>query len=189
MIKKQDIDKLNVGCGEDIRTGWINLDNHDKNGAQVIFDLNKILQGERMPFEDESFSMILCDGVLEDFTDPIKIIDEFIRITKPEGEIILGVPFHTVYLMNNIHHKRGFTIGVFQDLPTLPNYGQNRHIKVEGKYINLSRNKNFGYYYSALCAFIANTVGSRIYESTTLQFIFPTVYLMIKLTKGVKQCR
>lgn len=47
MINKK---KINVGCGKDIKPkneGWINLDQHNKHGAEVIFDLNKLFERER----------------------------------------------------------------------------------------------------------------------------------------------
>ena len=39
---------------------------------------------------DESFEIILCTGLLEHIPDPQRLIDEFRRILKPEGELIIS---------------------------------------------------------------------------------------------------
>lgn len=35
------IKKINLGCGPDIRNGWINTDQFKHKGVDAIFDLNK----------------------------------------------------------------------------------------------------------------------------------------------------
>lgn len=39
--------KLNLGCGNDIREGWVNLDINKKEGVNVVHDLNEV----PLPFE------------------------------------------------------------------------------------------------------------------------------------------
>ena len=39
---------------------------------------------------DESFEIILCTGLLEHIPDPQRLVDEFRRILKPEGELIIS---------------------------------------------------------------------------------------------------
>ena len=40
--------------------------------------------------ESESFEVILCTGLLEHIPDPQRLIDEFKRILKPNGELIIS---------------------------------------------------------------------------------------------------
>lgn len=40
--------------------------------------------------EDESYDIILCTGLLEHIPDPQRLINEFKRILKPEGELIIS---------------------------------------------------------------------------------------------------
>lgn len=48
--------KLNLGCGTDIRKGWINLDIAKLDGIDVIHDVNNV----PLPFEDNTFDYVLC---------------------------------------------------------------------------------------------------------------------------------
>jgi SAM-dependent methyltransferase len=54
--------------------------------AEYHFDLHEI------PFEENSFDMILCNHVLEHVTDDRKVMSEFLRVLKPGGFAILQVP-------------------------------------------------------------------------------------------------
>ena len=46
-----------------------------------------------MPFADASFDTILCTEVMEHVMDPEKVTAEFARILKPDGIVIITVPF------------------------------------------------------------------------------------------------
>ena len=53
--------KLNVGCGANIKTGWINMDCVELPGVDVVHDIENL----PLPFEDEEFDEIRCDNILE----------------------------------------------------------------------------------------------------------------------------
>jgi len=53
--------KLNLGCGEDYKEGYINLDILDNEFVDVIHDLNKF----PYPFKDDEFGEIYIHHVLE----------------------------------------------------------------------------------------------------------------------------
>jgi len=99
--------KINIGCGSDIREGWDNLDSHSSNGANIVFDLNNIFDNKKLPFEDNFYDIVLCSHLLEDFSDPIPIMDELCRIGK---EVIIRVPADTSVHLGNINHKFSFTM-------------------------------------------------------------------------------
>ncbi len=100
--------KLNIGSGEDIREGWINLDLHKRYGANLIFDLSDIyFTGKRMPFLSDSVDYIYCGGILEDFLyEYVAIMNELHRILKPGGTLHILVPYGIQ--AQNPHHKRIF---------------------------------------------------------------------------------
>ena len=52
---------LNLGCGTDIRPGWVNLDAAGLPGVDVVHDLNRM----PLPFVDCEFSLIHAKDVLE----------------------------------------------------------------------------------------------------------------------------
>lgn len=87
--------KLNVGCGESKREGYINLDWSPLVGADVSHDLNVF----PYPFPDNSFDLIEAFHVLEHLDKPFDVMREFHRLLTPEGILHVKVP----------HFSRGFT--------------------------------------------------------------------------------
>ncbi len=51
--------------------------------------------GEELPFADNSFDVVLSDNVIDHAEKPLKIVEELIRILKPDG---------LLYFTVNIHH-------------------------------------------------------------------------------------
>ena len=100
-------EKLNVGCGLDVKTGWTNLDNHKTNGANVVFDLNKIYAGIKMPFKENTFDYVLISKVIHTFTDPVPLLNELVRICKKRGTIEIKTPLSNLNF--SIYGKRGYT--------------------------------------------------------------------------------
>lgn len=82
--------KLNLGCGNDIRNGWKNLDISKTDGVDVVHDLNEL----PLPFENETFDIILCKDVLE-HVNYHPLINDIYRILKPRGFLIIRVPHFT----------------------------------------------------------------------------------------------
>lgn len=75
--------KLNLGCGNDIRKGWINLDLYMHDGVDVSHDLNEL----PLPFDDNSFNVILCKNILEHIIY-FPLMSELHRILKKGGKIL-----------------------------------------------------------------------------------------------------
>lgn len=79
--------KLNIGCGLDIKKGYINLDYIANSGVDVVANLDK-----RLPFKDNSIDVIRAAGVLEHCRDWLSTMNEIYRIMKNEGIIYISVP-------------------------------------------------------------------------------------------------
>lgn len=75
--------KLNIGCGDDIREDYTNLDTRDLEGVDVVSDARDL------PFEDESFDLVIAQDVLEHFWDQESVLNEWKRVVSKQG--ILGV--------------------------------------------------------------------------------------------------
>jgi len=60
---------------------------------------------EEIPLPDASFELIICVGSVLNYCDPIKVMDEFRRVLKPSGHLILE--FENSYTFELIG-KQGF---------------------------------------------------------------------------------
>lgn len=108
MVEK--IKKLNLGCGEDIRDGYINIDNVKLAGVDVVHDLDKF----PYPFKDNLFYEIFTSHVLEHLTDLLGVMRELHRITKNNGVIKIKVPYYNCSgAYQDPTHKRFFTYTTF----------------------------------------------------------------------------
>lgn len=61
---------------------------HLQRHIDVVHDLN-----EPLPFEDANFDTLLVTDVLEHILHPERLWDEMARVLRPEGHLILAVPF------------------------------------------------------------------------------------------------
>ena len=87
--------KLNLGCGEDRKEGYINLDWSPLTNPDVVHDLNVF----PYPFADNELDYIEASHVLEHLDKPFLVMKEFHRVLKPGGTLHVKVP----------HFSRGFT--------------------------------------------------------------------------------
>lgn len=62
-----------------------------------------------IPEEDGSFDAILCTEVLEHIPDPTDALDEFSRLLKPGGTLILTAPFSSLVHFAPYHYCTGFS--------------------------------------------------------------------------------
>jgi len=65
---------------------YISLDMDEQSDYDI--DLNK----EKMPFDDESFDIVVCLEMLEHVLYPSRVIDELARVLKRDGIMILSMP-------------------------------------------------------------------------------------------------
>ena len=98
------VSKLNLGCGRDIRPGYVNLDLAKIPGLDVVADLEKPL-----PFADDSFDEIFTAHVLEHVSDLFALLAELRRICRPGAVIRIYVPHLSFFgAYTDPTHKRFF---------------------------------------------------------------------------------
>ena len=126
--------KLNLGCGDNYKPGYINIDKYNESIADKICDI------ENLPFKSNSIDLIEADQLIEhfDYVQSKYVLSEWFRILKPEGALILETPdlemTYKKFISENIdsqkmtlqwifginssgfHHKTGFTLNLLRDL-------------------------------------------------------------------------
>jgi len=95
----QDFDEYTgIGDGKGLQKNkW------DTSRVDIVCDITSI------PEPDVSFDAILCSEVLEHLPEPTKAIDEFARLLKPGGYLILTAPFASLVHFAPYHYCTGFS--------------------------------------------------------------------------------
>lgn len=89
---------LDVGCGykpyrhlfqcrEYVGLEIDSTESRARKQADFFYD------GNRFPFPDGTFDGVICNQVLEHVFEPKRFLDEIGRVLKPEGKLLLTVPF------------------------------------------------------------------------------------------------
>lgn len=98
---------LDVGCGSGFVTRDIARLTKGTviaiDGSASLIDVSKkilrgypntklcIGNGERLPFENNSFDIVTCNLLLMWADDPQKVVSEFARVTKPRGKVLASL--------------------------------------------------------------------------------------------------
>lgn len=109
--------KLNLGCGKDLKEGYVNIDIVDY-GGNMIHDINTF----PYPFEENTFDEIFASHILEHVYNFNKTVTELYRILKPGGLLIVYAPFflNTKYF-GDPDHKIPFSIRTFDNYEYIGN--------------------------------------------------------------------
>ena len=100
---------LNVGSGRDRRQGFVNLDISTLPEVDVVAALGRA----PLPFRDDTFSVVLCNDVLE-HVDVVPALREIHRVTAPGGTVVISaVHFTSRSLYVDPTHVRGFSVRTF----------------------------------------------------------------------------
>jgi len=170
-----EIKKLNLGCGRDIRPGFVNIDQVNLPGIDKQYNLNKF----PYPFEDNTFDYIIASHVIEHLDDPVRCIKEMHRISKPNGIIDLYVPhFASISAYLDPTHKKYFSAGTFKYFEK----GHEYNYYFDYSFKILKSKITFPKYYSVLRPFIswfANRF-QGFYEANLCHIIRP-MYIEIRL--------
>lgn len=101
--------KLNFGCGNDIRSGWDNVD--VQKGARITsFDFNTF----PYPLKSNTYDLIESRSVLQMLDKPDDVLMELWRIAKNGAFIRIEVPYwHNKGAYNDIQTKHWFNENSF----------------------------------------------------------------------------
>ncbi len=80
----------------------------DTTRIDIISDITKI------PEPDQSYDVILCSEVLEHLPDPNGALNEFQRLLKKDGRLIITAPFNSLTHFAPYHFSSGFNSYYYQ---------------------------------------------------------------------------
>jgi SAM-dependent methyltransferase len=101
--------KLHLGCGENYRNGWVNVDFEGDHIDQAV-DLSKF----PWPWDNNSVDEVFLEQVIEHFQRPEFVLKEIHRILKPGGRVELITPHKESISACIIDHKALMTRRFFE---------------------------------------------------------------------------
>lgn len=167
--------KLNLGCGNDIKKDYVNLDGVKLNGVDIVHDLNKF----PYPFKDNEFDYVEANHVLEHLEDIPKVLRELWRICKKNAIIEIRAPHFASYsAWTDLTHKHPFGCFTFDFIAANKVHKHTAFMKehLSHEYgnmrFNVKRKLIFGKVHQAMgVSFFANRF-PLVYE-TFCAYIFP----------------
>lgn len=181
--------KLNLGCGKDIKKGWVNLDSVKLPGIDIVHNIEKL----PIPFKNGEFDEILCQDILE-HTDYVPILQELHRILKTGGKLTIRVPHFTS--RNNFidpTHKKLFSINTFDFFVKNSSFSKSKERqyyfdfyfdKISSSKITFEKSSRF-LFYNRFVELLVNSSSKMkfLYEATGLSRIFPAENIVIEIIK------
>ncbi len=89
---------LDIGCGSKpyekcfLSQEYIGLE-IDNTINRAIKKIDVFYDGKKIPFDDHTFDSVVCFQVLEHVFEPNDFLCEIYRVLKPNGKLLLTVPF------------------------------------------------------------------------------------------------
>lgn len=83
-------DRLNLGCGRDVREGWVNIDAYAAPGVDVVVDFD---DRPKLPFDADSVDHSEGSHVIEHLHHPLPLMEELWRVTRPGGTVTFRCPY------------------------------------------------------------------------------------------------
>ncbi len=84
--------KINLGCGRNILSGWINLDKIALVGVDIIANLDDCSH-TKLPFGNNEIDEFLASHVIEHLHNTLAFMEEIHRIAKPYAKAVFRVPY------------------------------------------------------------------------------------------------
>ena len=75
---------------------WTGVDNDPVRLGQISesgrWQLHSVDIQDGLPFPDNTFDMVFCEQVLEHISNPEGVLGEMVRVLRPGGKAVIGVP-------------------------------------------------------------------------------------------------
>jgi ubiquinone/menaquinone biosynthesis C-methylase UbiE len=104
------MNKLNFGCGEDIKEGFDNVDIQVNPKVQKSFDFDKF----PYPLKDNLYDYVWSRSVLEHLDKPDQALNELWRICRKDAIIEIIVPYYNnKSAVSDMQHRHFFSDTTF----------------------------------------------------------------------------
>lgn len=172
--------KLNLGCGNDYKEGYLNCDYISGEKVDKIVDLEKF----PYPFEDNSISEIIMQDIFEHLSKPLRVLEEIHRICKNNARIKIRVPhFSSNSAWGDLTHKRAFSSGCFDHF-LVDSKSTSLEIQRKTKFILIKKELIFP---KPWCLIGFNNIFTKLIKryEINLHGIFPcsNIYFELKVSK------
>lgn len=98
--------KINLGCGNDYKEGYVNLDSSKEVKPDKVWNLEKT----PLPFKANSIAEVLAHHILEHIHNFIPLMHDLYRICKGGAKIKIKTPFYSAWgQFNDPTHVRFFS--------------------------------------------------------------------------------
>ncbi len=178
--------KLNLGCGNDIRKGYVNLDIAKLKGVDIVHNINKL----PLPFQDNYFDEILCLDILEHVDSFIDVFQDLNRILKKKGVLVINVPHFTSSInYTDPTHKNIFSIRKFEFFVKNSKYWKKRNYyfnftfsKINKLKITFTKNPLI---YNIPIEIVVNSAKhiQYFFEDSFLSRVFPATGIYVEIEK------
>ncbi len=105
--------KLNLGCGNKKKEGFLGVDKFDCEAVDKIADLDK-----QLPFKTNTVEEVWMDNVIEHVRDISSVMNEIYRICQNEAKITIITPHFTSASSwidpTHLHHLSFFSMDHFE---------------------------------------------------------------------------
>lgn len=104
--------RLNLGCGNKDRPGFIGVDRYPCDAARLLCDL-----GGRLPFREQSVAAVHLDNVIEHVADIPRLMREIARVCRPGARVTVLTPHFSAQASwrdpTHVHHLSWFSMDHF----------------------------------------------------------------------------
>jgi SAM-dependent methyltransferase len=101
---------IDLGCGSNKTEGAFGIDGVRLPGVDLVHDL----EVRPYPLPDDCADEVVLCHVLEHFADPLPVMEEVWRVTRPGGRVSIRTPHYSgPYAWNDPTHRRAFTARSF----------------------------------------------------------------------------
>lgn len=97
--------QIDLGCGKNKIKGCVGIDGDPSTHADIIVDFEK----NPIPLADNSSDKIFSKQVFEHLEDPVKVLKELYRVSKPGGQIFIEVPHYSSHIAHGVGHKQYYS--------------------------------------------------------------------------------